>query len=195
MEALLKDYKYKTATYSFIHKKEGDSLSFKDKVIGITNVILVSLSTTGNLISEMDSSNYYKIPVNLSLSAILYFSAFLSGISQYCNYSKNAEKNYNSHIRYSSLFNKIERCLATENITRDIFNTLTEEYDDIFKDSPCVSGETVNHFNKNFIKENDSSKTIPVQKSAEEDFVRNTLDPKVNFELERFMKSLNDTNT
>lgn len=195
MEALLEDYKYKSASYSYIHKKEGDRLSFKDKFIGITNVILVSLSTTGNLVSEMNSSNYYKIPVNLSLSVILYFSAFLSGISQYCKYSKNAEKNYNSHIRYSSLFNKIERCLAVGNITRDIFDTLAEEYDDIFKDSPCVSGESVEHFNKNFIKENDISKTVPKQTSAEEDVVKNTFDPKINFELERFMKSLNDTNT
>ena len=185
---LLLEYKNKSASYSFIHKKEYEKLIYRERVLSISSIILVSASTTGNLILENSSfsGNSYLI---ISYSIVLYFSAFLSGLSQYLGYPQKSEKNKIVSCRYSNLFNKIQRSIITDDVSREIFNKFVEEYDEIFKESPMISDDSIKKFTDDFLTSwtGENEHVLASQPNCNEDIIKKMNDPRIAYELERFI--------
>jgi hypothetical protein len=197
----LEEYQNKCASFLWMHEKECKSLTLRNTVINVTSIVIVSFTATASLISENLKDSFLEANKNLFDSfkivyiLLLYFSAVLNSLSQFFNYSKEAEKHRNSCIRYTALYNNIKRTLAVDlenpRIDEEYFLLSTTEYDNIFSSSPEISGNIIKDFEKNFVPEIIEDKIYKMKNGGivDEAFIQALNSEKNKYEMERFIVS------
>jgi len=217
IENIINCQKNRCLCYRYLHYCESERLSFINKVLNILNILLVSISATGTIITNNPNFNklYWAFIINILYAVLLYISALLTSFQNYFNFEKESEKNMLTYLKYSALISNIKRTFLLDKSFRhnanDYFNWVNKEFDNVFLKSPKID---IN-LEKKFIKKygNDYSVYIPeidietfkikkidseteLQKNdkntsyADNDTTISVIDSKkMEYELERFMVS------
>lgn len=157
IEKILNDQRVKCASYKWMHELQMKNILNKHKKINILTISIVSLSATASTITNNDAivtNNQYIVTLNLIYSILFYFTAFLNSLQQFLNYQKIAEQHRTAALRYNALHNNIKRMLVLDkenrHDAREYFNWANKEFDNINLNSPDISEQSINEFNKNF---------------------------------------------
>lgn len=185
IENILTEQQNKCAAYKWMHEFECDILSNRNKWLNIINIIIVSFSATGSIITNdlYFNDNRSLNIFNIIYPVFLYITTVISSLQHFLNYQKEAEKHRTASIRYTALYNNIKRMLILDTVQRqqvnNYFTWVNKEYDNIFSSSPDISSSTINKFKLNFNTEI-SLKTDNTNGKIPEIVISNDFDLNVN---------------
>lgn len=156
LEYILNRQRNRCSTFKILHEMEYTRLSRLHRVISIVSISIVSLIATGSSITNDPPINQFDwtFPLNVAYSILLYFSAVISSIQNYYSFDKNADKNREVSLKYSSLSYNIKRMLYLKRESRfdakKYFEWVNKELDKIMIKAPVISEETNKKFEKKY---------------------------------------------
>lgn len=157
LENVLLEQKHKCSSYKWIHEEENKKYKTRNTYLNIITIVFVSSTATASSIAAtVDISEYrmYNNIINILFPIILYITAILNSIQEFLKYEKQSEKHKLAAIRYTALYNNINRMLSLEPSQRqsptDYFLWATKEYDNINSSSPSISRNISSKYEKKF---------------------------------------------
>lgn len=143
---VLKEIEKDSLNYSELHKKESIKLTKKNKIISISNIILLSFTTLSELIIQIDTTFGSKIYATYSILRLilLFFSTFLSSIIHLLNYEKTSQLHLKKANSYFVLSNSIKRELLLEqNDYKNFYGWISKNWSNLLSSEPSIPGNSV----------------------------------------------------
>jgi hypothetical protein len=150
IEEFLRRLQNQARAYKLLHSSRAAHLARKGKIMKIINIISVATSGT-TLLSNLEFDEKW---VNVGTALQLYLTAILIGISEFMDWSAEADEHRTAETDFGDLVNLIERQLVLEpryrQNARDFMSWVDHDFKMKFDKNPKVPNQTVKKLMKQF---------------------------------------------
>jgi len=150
VEAYLKKLQSKSMVYKMLYARSAQKLAKKGKGLAITNVITTATAGT-TLLANIP---YSETAVTIITGLVLYVDSIMIGISEFLNYTSQADDHRTAETDFDDLVNVIQRQLTFEREERqhakDFMVWVDREFKMKFEKSPLISPHMIKKMEKEF---------------------------------------------
>lgn len=150
IEEFLRRLQNQARAYKLLHSSRASHLSKKGKVMKVINIIATATSGT-TLLANLEWEEKW---INVASALLMYLTAICIGITEFTDWSAEAEEHRTAETDFGDLVNMIERQLVLEpryrQNARDFMTWIDHDFKMKFEKNPKVPPQTVKKLMKQF---------------------------------------------